>query len=252
VLVVAGLHVGAIAAVLFWAGRRLRLPRAPTTLFTVSLLFAYVAVAEQRPPVMRAALMAGKLEVSVLDVGQGDSLFVVSPGGKTLLIDGGGAFGGYSTREEALGVDPGEEAVSRYLWSRGFQKLDVVALTHAHQDHLGGLAAILENFRVGKLWIGREGPSVALARLEEIAKTRKNRLNTNSEGNRLIGMRSRDSSCGPKTPLTKARLRQKTMIRWFCGSSTTTGASCCREMQRSSQGARFLPETAQRRCVPTC
>lgn len=111
----------------------------------------------------------GKLEVSVLDVGQGDSLFVVSPGGKTMLIDGGGSFAGFAGREATHGIDPGEEAVSPYLWSRGFQKLDVVALTHAHQDHLGGLTAILENFRVGKLWIGREVSSPALARLEELA-----------------------------------------------------------------------------------
>jgi competence protein ComEC len=116
---------------------------------------------------------AGKLEVSVLDVGQGDSLFVVSPGGKTLLIDGGGAFGGYAGREEAFGIDPGEEAVSPYLWSRGFQKLDVVALTHAHQDHVGGLTAVLENFRVGRLWIGREVASPALVLLEELAKSHK-------------------------------------------------------------------------------
>src|SRR5215472_7128675 len=49
--------------------------------------------------------------------------FVVSPGGKTMLIDGGGAFGGFAGREASLGSDPGEEAVSPYLWSRGFQKL---------------------------------------------------------------------------------------------------------------------------------
>ena len=120
----------------------------------------------------------GKLEVSVLDVGQGDSLFVVSPGGKTMLIDGGGAFGGFAEREASFGaasfgIDPGEEAVSPYLWSRGFQKLDVVALTHAHQDHLGGLAAILENFRVGKLWIGREVSSAAFVRLEQLARDRR-------------------------------------------------------------------------------
>lgn len=120
----------------------------------------------------------GKLEVSVLDVGQGDSLFVVSPGGKTMLIDGGGAFRGYAAQEtsfgpSSFGIDPGEEAVSPYLWSRGFKKLDVVALTHAHQDHLGGLAAILENFHVGKLWIGREVSSIALGRIEQLAKTRK-------------------------------------------------------------------------------
>lgn len=115
----------------------------------------------------------GKLEVTVLDVGQGDSLFVVFPSSKTLLIDGGGAFSGFPGREVFYGVDPGEEAVSPYLWSRGFKKLDVVALTHAHQDHIGGLTAILENFRIGKLWIGREVSSPALARLEELAREQK-------------------------------------------------------------------------------
>jgi len=105
-------------------------------------------------------------------VGQGDSLFVVSPRGRTLLIDGGGTFGGFPGHEGHHSIDPGEEAVSPYLWSRGFQKLDVVALTHAHQDHLGGLNAILENFRVGQLWIGREVASPALAQLEELARER--------------------------------------------------------------------------------
>jgi competence protein ComEC len=116
---------------------------------------------------------AGKLEVTILDVGQGDSLFVVSPRGRTLLIDGGGAFGGFQGREVHNGIDPGEEAVSPYLWSRSYQKLDVVALTHAHQDHLGGLTAVLENFRVGRLWIGREVTSPALAKLEELARAKK-------------------------------------------------------------------------------
>ncbi len=111
--------------------------------------------------------------MTILDVGQGDSIFVVSPRGRTLLIDGGGAFMGFPGHEEHGGNDPGEEAVSPYLWSRGYQKLDVVALTHAHQDHLGGLTAILDNFRVGRLWIGREVASPALARLEELARAKK-------------------------------------------------------------------------------
>ena len=115
----------------------------------------------------------GKLEVTILDVGQGDSLLVVSPGGKILLIDGGGVFGGFPGHEEQQGVDPGEEAVSPYLWWRGFQKLDVVALTHAHQDHLGGLTAVFENFRVGKLWIGREVSTAALTQLEDLAREKK-------------------------------------------------------------------------------
>jgi competence protein ComEC len=115
----------------------------------------------------------GNLELTVLDVGQGDSLFVVTPHGKTMLIDGGGSFGGFPGHEEHNGPDPGEDAVSPYLWSRGFQRLDVVALTHAHQDHIGGLTAILENFRVGKLLIGREVESAALANLEKLAREKK-------------------------------------------------------------------------------
>jgi competence protein ComEC len=126
---------------------------------------------------------AGKLELTVLDVGQGDSLFVVSPHGRTMLIDGGGAFGGFPGREEHNGIDPGEEAVSPYLWSRGFQKLEVVALTHAHQDHIGGLIAILENFRVGTLWIGREVSSGALANLEKLAGEKKIQIVHEIRGN---------------------------------------------------------------------
>lgn len=51
--------------------------------------------------------------------------------------------------------------------------MDVLALTHAHQDHIGGLTAILENFHVGTLWIGREVESAALANLEKLAHERK-------------------------------------------------------------------------------
>jgi competence protein ComEC len=162
------------------------------TFFTVALLLAAILrIAQpwrkQAASGLGAALLAcsllialfpfspawstGKLEMNVLDVGQGDSLFIVSPHGKTLLIDGGGAFGGFAGQGNR-GIDPGEEAVSPYLWSRGFQKLDVVALTHAHQDHIGGLSAILENFRVGELWIGREVSSPALAKVEQLARDR--------------------------------------------------------------------------------
>jgi competence protein ComEC len=161
-----------ITAVLLASFFRLRLPMQRRLVASVCLAwFACALVVAIYPFGPRWA--KGKLEVTVLDVGQGDSLFVVSPEGKTMLIDGGGAFGGFPGREQHTGIDPGEEAVSPYLWSRGFQELDVVALTHAHQDHLGGLTAVLDNFRVGRLWIGREVSSSALARLEELARERR-------------------------------------------------------------------------------
>ena len=160
------------AAILLAAEMRLKHPLKRTMLWGLCMTFIACALTIAIYP-FGEKRTKGKLELTVLDVGQGDSLFVVSPGGKTLLIDGGGAFGGFPGHEEHNGVDPGEEAVSPYLWSRGFQKLDVVALTHAHQDHLGGVFAILENFRVGRLWIGREVSSPALATLEELARDQK-------------------------------------------------------------------------------
>ena len=61
-----------------------------------------------------------------------------------MLIDGGGvlSFGHHA----AARLDIGEDVVSPYLWSRSIRKIDVVALTHAHDDHAGGLPAIIENF----------------------------------------------------------------------------------------------------------
>ena len=161
-------------------------------------------------------MASGKLELTVLDVGQGDSLFVVSPKGKTLLIDGGGAFGGFPGHEQAQGSDPGEEAVSPYLGSRGFKKIDVVALTHGHQDHLGGLTAILENFRVGRLWIGREVNNPGLARLEALARERNNLWSTKRGENTFRWMKRRGSFCGRKFRKATPQRRRRTTIRWCC------------------------------------
>jgi competence protein ComEC len=133
---------------------------------TTSLIFAATVISVYP---FRPATTANNLEVTVLDVAQGDSILVVSPKGSTLLIDGGGAFEGFRGGEEHLGSDPGEEAVSAYLWSRGFKKLDAVALTHAHQDHVGGLTAVLQNFHVSQLLLGRETAAPAFTKLKELA-----------------------------------------------------------------------------------
>jgi competence protein ComEC len=101
-------------------------------------------------------LARGKLELTVLDVGQGDSLFAAFPDGRTMLIDGGGLAGSEWVGGYRSGPDVGEEVVSPYLWSRGIKKLDVVALSHGDHDHIDGLYDVLDNFRVKQLWIGRD------------------------------------------------------------------------------------------------
>jgi competence protein ComEC len=81
------------------------------------------------------ALPDGRLHVTMLDVGQGDAIFVVTPSGRQVLVDGG----------------PSESVLLRHLgrhmpfWDR---TLDMVILTHPDLDHLTGLLTVLERYQV--------------------------------------------------------------------------------------------------------
>jgi competence protein ComEC len=123
---------------------------------------------------------AGKLEITAIDVGQGDSLLVVSPEGRTMLVDGGGSVG--PVRSE---FDFGEDVVAPYLWSRGLERLDVVALTHAHGDHIGGLPRIIEDFHPQELWVGVNPRSAALLNLFEVAQANQLTVRTKIAGEQV-------------------------------------------------------------------
>ncbi len=109
----------------------------------------------------------GALEVTALDVGQGDSLFVAFPDGRLLLLDTGGT-PSYSGRPSAF--DVGEDVVSPYLWTRSIRRLDVVALSHLHEDHAGGLPSILRNFRPAEVWTGPLADSPQTAQLKDLIR----------------------------------------------------------------------------------
>ncbi len=151
------------ARVAFYSNRTARRQPAPalsTAEWAAAISFGALTILVASHP-FAPKLVRGDLEVSVLDVGQGDSIFTAFPDGRTMLVDGGGLGGSEWVGGYRSGTDVGEEVVSPYLWSRGLKRLDVVALTHAHHDHIDGLHAVLENFSVGELWVGRDIESAA-------------------------------------------------------------------------------------------
>lgn len=128
-MLLAGAAIGSGA----WApSRGVRLTAAALAVLALGVWYGQ---ASQPPPL---------LTVTVLDVGQGDAILIQSPAGRAVLIDGGGEVG--PTRS---GWDIGRMRVVPALRRAGVRRLDVMLLSHPHEDHVGGLPAVLENFPVG-------------------------------------------------------------------------------------------------------
>ena len=81
------------------------------------------------------------MEVVFLDVGQGDSIFIKTPGGRTALIDGGGS------PDSSYAV--GNRVVRPYLRQRGLDKVDMMVMSHRHLDHSEGLLELLPRLSAG-------------------------------------------------------------------------------------------------------
>ncbi len=172
-VLIAGAALDGIAGSVRWLGglriADLRVPTPGTTMILMTALSIILAMAlvRRRPWLAAGGLAAlaasafwisavpprpqirpAVLEMTAIDVGQGDSILLVSPSGRTLLVDAGGL-----PHWVHSDLDIGEDVVSPYLWSRAISRLDAVAITHAHADHMGGAAAILANFRPQELWL---------------------------------------------------------------------------------------------------
>lgn len=113
----------------------------------------------------------GRLRVTAIDVGQGDSILVDLPDGRAMLIDGGGSITG--------GPDPGARVILPLLRARRRSRLDIAVLTHPHPDHFGGLLTVLREVPVGEFWEAGDGDEPRageLAQLREYLMQRGTRI----------------------------------------------------------------------------
>ena len=158
----------AFSAALFLLAWAIRRSRACTWCSAGLVLLLFVLIyAHPFPPLTSR----GVLELTAVDVGQGDSLLVSFPDSKLMLIDGGGVLSfGHRAKPR---LDIGEDVVSPYLWTRSIRKLDIVVMTHAHDDHAGGLPAIIENFHPSELWTGATPPSEIWSEVQQQARAEK-------------------------------------------------------------------------------
>lgn len=83
----------------------------------------------------------GELSVYLLDVGQGESIYMEFPNGETLLLDGGGYF--------RNSLDVGKLVVAPFLWNRGLWGLTYVGATHSDNDHISGLESLANLVTIG-------------------------------------------------------------------------------------------------------
>lgn len=88
------------------------------------------------------------LKINFVDVGQGDSTFIITPKNKTILIDGGGGNTG--------SFDVGENTLLPYILDKGYNKIDLMIISHFDSDHVGGLLTILEEIKVEKVLIAKQ------------------------------------------------------------------------------------------------
>jgi competence protein ComEC len=117
-------------------------PRARRVRLAAALALALVLVLRALPT---TAAGEGALHLYFLSVGQGDACLVQLPGGKWMLVDGGGRAG---DSEERVG----ERLLLPALNRLGVPRIDYLVLSHEHPDHLQGVLYLAESYDVGEFW----------------------------------------------------------------------------------------------------
>ena len=96
--------------------------------------------------IMVMQIIPKDLKVYFVDVNQGDSTFIVTPKGKTILIDGGGS--SYT--------NVGKNTLLPYILDRGYTKIDIAIISHMDLDHCDGIIYLMDKIKIKTIIIGKQ------------------------------------------------------------------------------------------------
>jgi competence protein ComEC len=95
--------------------------------------------------------LRGPLKITVLDVGQADSIVIETPAHHAILVDAGGRLERGPIGDESEAERVGERIVVPFLIREGIHELDAIVISHPHGDHVGGCAPVLRKIRVDEI-----------------------------------------------------------------------------------------------------
>jgi len=192
-------------------------------------------------------LPGNDFRLTALNVGKGAATLVSFPGGNHMLIDCGSALRG----------NAGERAVLPYLRSRGIRGIGVLVLTHPHEDHYGGAAAVLSSLPVEEIWLPEGVPKAAFGMAVSSFPGRiravRAGFRANFGGTEAIVRAPRDipSECDPNERGTVLELRYGALSVWLPGD--VEGGPAAWGRPNAAAGERrvlFLPHHGSRGADP--